>query len=108
MKIGEKQQVSIIKKDGVQKFNVILRCRETNPGWNKWMIAIEVSGGEPKKIPKHYSLLQLTKINNDECQLIFLTEFLEPINSQQFNEYTTNKKYLIMSVKDFFENFYSP
>ena len=108
LKIGEKQQVSIIKKDGVQKFNVILRCRETNPGWNKWMIAIEVSGGEPKKIPKHYSLLQLTKINNDECQLIFLTEFLEPINSQQFNEYTTNKKYLIMSVKDFFENFYSP
>ena len=108
LKIGEKKQVSIIKNEKVIKFDIVLKCKEINPGWNKWNIALEASGGEPKKIPKHCSLLQLTKINNDECQLILLTKFFEPINCQEYNEYTLKKKYLILSLKDYFENFYSP
>ena len=77
LKIGEKIQVSIIKDEIIQSANVVLKCRETNPSWNKWIIVVEVSGGEPKKIPKHISLFQLTKINNYECQLIMMTKYDE-------------------------------
>ena len=107
LKIGEKKKVSIIKNGNINTFDIILRSKEINPGWNKWNIAVEVSGGEPKKVPNHCILFQLTKINNEECQLILLTKFHEPINSHDFNEYTMEKKYIIMSIKDYFENFYA-
>ena len=108
LKIGEKIQVSIIKDEIIQSANVVLKCRETNPSWNKWIIVVEVSGGEPKKIPKHISLFQLTKINNYECQLIMMTKYDEPLDCKDFHEYTKKKRYLIMSIKDYFEHFYSP
>lgn len=108
LKINEKQQASIIKTNGVQKIDVTLKCKEINPGWNKWVIVMEISGGEPKKIPKHCFLIQLTKINYCECQLIMLTKYHEAINIRDLNECNNNLKYVIMSLKDFFENFYSP
>jgi hypothetical protein len=108
LKLNEKRKVTIVKNDEVGAFDVTLKCKEINPGWNKWIIVIEISGGEPKKIPRHTSLFQLTKINNYECQLIMLTKYHEPISCQDFHEYTMKKKYLIMSLKDYFDNFYSP
>ena len=108
LKLNEKKKVTIIKEDEIGTFDVTLKCKEINPGWNKWIIEIEISGGEPKKIPRHTSLIQLTKINNYECQLIMLTKYHEPISCQDFDDYTLKKKYLIMSLKDYFDNFYSP
>ena len=108
LKIGEKKRVSIIKNEEIKNCDIILKCKDINPGWNKWMLAFEVSGREPRKIPKHHSLFQLTKINNEECQFIILTKYHEPISCQDFNEFTKKKKYLIKSLKDYFENFYSP
>ena len=108
LKLGEKRKVSIVKNEEIGTFDVILRCKEINPGLNKWIIVLEISGGEPKKIPRHTSLFQLTKINHEECQLIMLTKYHEPISCQDFHEYTEKKKYLIMSLKDYFDNFYSP
>lgn len=108
MKKNERKLGSIFNNGGVQTFDIILRCKEIHPGWNKWIIAFEISGGEPNKIPKHCSVFQITKINNDECQLIMLTKYLEPINSKDFQKYTMKKKYLIMCIKDYFDNFYSP
>ena len=108
LKLGEKRTVSIIKGEEVGTFDIILRCKEIVPGWNKWVIVLEIFGGEPKKVPKHTSLFQLTKINNEECQLIMLTKYHEPISCQDFHEYTMKKKYLIMSLKDYFDKFYSP
>ena len=108
LKIGEKIQVSITKDNIVQTAEVVLKCRETNPRWNKWLLVVEIFGGQPKKIPKHTSLFQLTKINNIECQLIMLTKYHEPIDCKEFKEFTKKKKYLIMSLKDYFDNFYSP
>ena len=108
LKIGEQIQVSIIKDNIVQTAEVILKCRETDPRWNKWLLVVEVFGGNPKKIPRHTSLFQLTKINNIECQLIMLTKYYEPIDCKEFKEFTKKKKYLIMSIKDYFDNFYSP
>ena len=108
LKKGEKTQVSIIRENIVQSADIILKCRETNPSWNKWLIVVEISGGSPKKIPKHTSLFQLTKINNYECQLIMMTKYDEPVDCKEFHEYIKKKKYLIMSIKDYFEHFYSP
>ena len=108
LKIGKKTQVSIIKENIVQSADIVLKCREINPNWNKWIIVVEISGGHPKKIPKHISLFQLTKINNYECQLIMMTKYDEPVECKEFHEFTKKKKYLIMSIKDYFEHFYSP
>ena len=108
LKIGEKTQVSITKEKIIQTADIVLKCRNINPSWNKWVIVLEISGGAPKKIPKHTSFFQLTKINNFECQLIVMTKYHEPVNCKEFHEYTKKKKYLIQSIKDYFEYFYSP
>ena len=108
LKVGEKKEVSLIKNNEILKLYVTLKCKETIPGYNKWVLAMEIEGDENKKIPKHTSLIQLTKINNNECQLIMLTKYHEPINCQEFNNNCNKKKYIIMSIKDYFENFYSP
>ena len=52
--------------------------------------------------------IQLTKISEKECQLTLLTKYLENIENEEFNEITIKKKYLLNSLKDYFENFYSP
>ena len=108
LKVGEQEEVSILRGKELQFFNITLKCKETIPGYNKWILVTEISGGHPKKIPKHTNLFQLTKINNNECQLIILTKYHEPVDNQEFNEYSNKKKYIIMSIKDYFENFYSP
>ena len=108
LKVGEKREVSVFLYNQVRTLDVTLKCKEERPGWNKWIIICEASGGHPKKIPRHTILFQLTKINNNECQLSLLTKFHEPIDNDEFKEITNKKKYLILSIKDFFENFYSP
>lgn len=106
--IEKKSEASVFYNDEIRTFDIVLKCKEEKPGWNKWMVVVEVSGGHPKKIPKHIVLLQLTKINNNECQLTLLTKFYEPIDNSEFKELSSRKKYLLNSVKDYFENFYSP
>ena len=108
LKIGEKRKVSIIRENFIQSADIVLKCRDINPSWNKWLLVLEISGGEPKKIQKHISLFQLTKINKYECQLIMMTKYDEPINCKEFHKFIEKKKYLIMSIKEYFENFYSP
>ena len=108
MKVGQKTEASICDKYGNRKFDITLKCKEDKPGWNKWLIVCEASGGYPKKISRHTILFQLTKINNNECQLTLLTKFHEPIDNDEFKELSNRKKYLLLSVKDFFENFYCP
>jgi hypothetical protein len=108
LKIGEKAETSIYDKNGFRKFDITLKCKEDKPGWNKWLIVCEASGGYQKKIPKHTILFQLTKINDYECQLSLLTKFHEPIDNDEFKEISNRKKYLLLSIKDFFENFYCP
>ena len=108
LNVGEKKEVSLLKDNKIEKFYVTLKCKETVPGYNKWVIAMEITGGQNKIPPKHTSLIQLTKINNNECQLIMLTKYHEPVDPKEFNKCSNDKKYIIMSIKDYFENFYSP
>ena len=108
MKIEEKKEVSIFYNDEIKIFDMTLKCISEKPGWNKWLIACEISGGKPFKIPKHLFIFQLTKISNNECQLSLLTKFNEPISTELFNEIAEKKKYLLLSIKDYFANFYAP
>jgi len=108
MKIEEKKEVSVFYNDEIRKFDITLKCREEKPGWNKWLIVCEISGGNPVKIPKHIILFQLTKISNNTCQLTLLTKFNEPIGTEEFKENSKKKKYLLLSIKDYFDNFYAP
>jgi len=109
LKVGEKIKASIYgTKNDYKDLDITLLFREETKNWNKWQIIIEASGGYPMKIPRHTLLLQLTKINNNECQLTLLTKFHEPIDNDIFKELSNRKKYIILCLKDYFENFYSP
>jgi len=108
MKIEEKKEVSVFYNDEIRKFNMTLKCKDEKPGWNKWLIVCEISGGNPVKMPKHIILFQVTKINNNESQLTLLTKFHEPIPTKEFKEIVKKQKYLVLSIKDYFDNFYAP
>ena len=109
LKIGEKKETYICHNNKeINKFDITLRCRYDKPGWNKWQIVCEISGGYPKKVSRHTSLLQLTKINDDECQLSMLTKYHDPIDNKEFKKISDKKKYLLLSIKDYFENFFCP
>ena len=108
IKVGEKIEVSALYNTEIRTFDFTLKCKEQKSGWNKWLFVCEVSGGSPKKIARHTVLFQLTKINNYECQLTLITKFHEPIDNNEFKELSNRKKYLLLSVKDYFENFYCP
>ena len=105
MKIGEKVETSIILNEEVKKFDIYLRIKDERPGWNKWIIILEVYR---EKALNHSLLFQLTKINNNECQFSIISKFHEPLITEKFKEISRREKYLILSVKDFFNNFYSP
>jgi len=109
LKIGEKKETYICHNNKeINKFDITLRCRYDKPGWNKWQIVCEISGGYPIKVSRHTSLLQLTKINDDECQLSMLTKYHDPIDNKEFKKISDKKKYLLLSIKDYFENFFCP
>ena len=108
MKIEEKKEVSVFYNDEIRKFDITLKCKDEKPGWNKRLIVCEASGGNPVKISKHIFLIQLTKISNNVSQLTMLIKFHEPIPTEEFKEITRNQKYLLLSIKDYFDNFYAP
>ena len=58
-------------------FKVLLMKKNEN--WNKWIYLLEIIGGEPK-IPKQKVYFELNKINNSECQFVFLNIFELDIN----------------------------
>ena len=105
MKIGEKTVASIIANEKIKEFDIYLRIKDERPGWNKWIILLEIF---VEKELDHSLLIQLTKINNNECQFTIITKFHKPLKADKFREISVREKYLIISVKDFFNNFYSP
>ena len=104
IKINDKKEVSISNNKRIKKYFITLKHKEEKPGSNKWIIAFEVSGGDPIKIPVHTVLYQLTKITNSKCQLTILTKFHEPIGTEIFKEFSRQKRFLLVSIKEYFDN----
>ena len=108
MKQGEKVTTYGIKDGKPYEFDITLEHKEDRKGWNKWVLVLLVSGGVSKIIPRQTVVLELTKISEEKCQLIFVSKFYDSINSKKFQDISHRKKYLIYSLKDYFDNFYSP
>ncbi len=108
MKIGEKSTASVIINEVVKDFDIYLRIKDERPGWNKWIVLLEIYEGKIEKKLNHSILFQLTKINNTECQFTVISKFFVPLKADEFREISLRKKYLLLSIKDFFSNFYSP
>ena len=108
MKQGEKVISSIVDNNDVDEVEITLLQKEDRKGWNKWICIILISSVMTKKHPKHCLLFQLTKINENECQLTFISKYHEPIETKRFRDISNKKKYLLLSIKDYFDNFYCP
>ena len=109
IKQGEKVPTSIWGiNNEIFEIEVSLLQKEERPGWNKWSFILLISSGNPKKIPKHTIVFQLTKINNYECQLALMSKYHQSLDTNKFQDISKQKKYLLLSLKDYFDNFYSP
>lgn len=93
---------------GNYEIDITLEYKDERPCWNKWLFVLLISGGVPKKQPMHTAIIGLTKINEEECQLMFVSKFHKSIDTKTFQDISRRKKYLIYSLKDYFDNFYSP
>lgn len=72
--------------------------------WNKWNIAIKIFDDE-HKISANLLVMQLCKINSNECQLFLIQSFLEPVSQEIIKKFSDFKIYAINSIKDYLENY---
>ena len=73
-------------------------------GWNKWVIVIKIFDDE-HKISANLLVMQLCKINSNECQLFLIQSFLEPVSQEIIKKFSEFKIYAINSIKDYLENY---
>ena len=85
-----------------------LDSKENKPNWNEWSFSYSIIGGEPFKIVKQTVLVQLIKINKYETQLSIYTKIYGKITKEMLKNLSDKKKYVISSLKDYFENFSTP
>ena len=77
---------------------------DKKPEWKKWLIVFKLSSGE-YKFPNNKLIIEITKINENECQLAMLSQILEPSSQDYIKEISFFKKYIISSIKDYLENY---
>ena len=90
-------------KDGFLEIKIDLK--EKKEGWNRWAFSYSILSSAPFKIPKQTLIVQLTKINTYETQLSLITKLYQSIPMEKFKCLSQQKKYVISSFKDYFENF---
>ena len=109
LKIGEEVPVHYKNNNG-KDLELLIKLNERNekPGWNKWVVVF--SAYENGKQKKHLQsvIIQLTKVSENIHQLCVITKFNKPCSCELFKELSQSKKYMLASLKDYFENFYSP
>ena len=108
VKVGEIVNVAMNIKGIEGALEIQLDLKEEKKGWNKWIFAYSILGGQPFKVIKQSVFVQLTKINKEETQLSVFTKIHDPVNNEMFKLLSQKKKYVIHSLKDYFENFYCP
>ena len=105
---GENINVSMNLKGIEGSLDIKLDLKEKKKGWNKCIFGYSILGGKPFKVPRQTILVQLTKINKIETQLSIFTKIHDSISNVMLKHLSDKKKYVISSIKDYFENFYSP
>lgn len=71
---------------------------------NKWMMLIGCYAGTDR-IPLQKMVINLVKINNEECYLSMFNELKEPASIERIRDISFKKKYLLANLIDFFENY---
>ena len=107
-KIGEICLINLRIKNIDGYLEIKLDSKENKPNWNEWSFSYSIIGGEPFRIAKQTVFVQLIKINKDETQLNVLTIIYQKITKQMLKNLSEKKKYVIFSIKDYFENFSTP
>ena len=108
VKAGEIVTVSMKIKGIEGTLEIKLDLKEEKQGWNKWIFGYSILGGKPFKIVRQSAYVQLTKINKTDTQLSVFTKIYDAVDNEIFKQLSLKKKYVINSLKDYFENFYSP
>lgn len=103
---GEKVEFSHRDNNILQEFILKLECKESKPGWNKWLIILTCFK-KGSDIPDETLLIQLTKISNSLCQLTLINKHFKAKNADEFRNISKKIKYIILSIKDYFDNFFS-
>ena len=107
IKVGQNFDVKVNIKEKESMISVKLELVRKAMG-NKWIFCYTILGGKPFEILKQSLFVQLTRINNNETQLSIFTRIYENINGDMIKYLSKKKKYVLLSLKDYFKNFYSP
>ena len=102
---GQKKKYTIKIDEKVEEIFLELECREDKKGWNKWLIVCnyyKVNSDSKEGI----IIIQLTKINNNLCQLTIIEKLLIAKSAEDFRDISKKFKYIIISIKDYFDNFF--
>ena len=108
VKVGDISKIGMSIKSIDGFLEIKLDLKEQKEGWNKWVFGYSILGGGPFKVVKQAVMVQLTRINKYETQLSVFTKILETINMKMLKQLSEKKKYVIASLKDYFENFSTP
>ena len=103
-KINEGEEIQTFYDNHKKYLFIKCKLKEKRDNWNKWFIIFNIFSGNPK-IPEQELVIELTKINNNDCQLVLFTKFLEPEINENIQKISQNKKYIINSIKDYLENY---
>ena len=107
-KIGEIIKVPLTIKDQKGSINLKMDYLDKKKGYNQWMFSFSIINADPFKIPSQTFVTQLTKTSENETQLCLLTKINEPITTEAFQSLSSRKKYVLYSIKDYFDNFFAP
>ena len=108
VKVGDISQIGMKIKSIEGYLEIKLDLKDKKSTWNVWAFGYSILGGGPFKIVKQTVTIQLTKINQYKTQLCIFTKIHETISKRMMKNLSEKKKYVISSLKDYFENFSAP
>ena len=105
LKKGQKESFFIKDKKELGEFILELEYKEERKGWNKWLIICNFfkKNSDSKE---GIVIIQLTKISDNLCQLTIIQKNLKAKTAEEFRKISDEFKYIIISMKDYFDNFF--
>ena len=105
LKIGDITNIPFTIKKIEGHLEIKLDLKEKKVGYNDWAFGYSIMGGGPFKAAKQAFFVKLTRINKQEAQLCIFTKIYDKIPLEMCKSLSQQKKYVISSIKDYFENF---
>ena len=104
-KVGDISNIPLKSKNIEGYIEIKLDLKEKKVGYNDWAFGYSILGGRPFKIIKQTFFVKITRINKQEAQLCIFTKIYEKIPVEMCKCLSNQKKYVISSIKDYFENY---